>query len=170
MTLRDYLGIDPRARELIVDTKPLALLIVGSIDAKLIRKVKRTRGYEEESFLLLRQFVSEFKRPLITTPNVLTEVSNHLRQGTRWKQVVHGFIAAIRESNELYVASTDLAIRAPGLSSVGLADAGLISLLWHEGDWTRRVLLTEDGPLAGRTEPYSVNFTVLRQMVWALQQ
>ena len=64
-----------RVKGIVLDTNILILLAVGSFDQNQISKFKRTQNFELTDFLLLRDFVSEFKK-IIVTPNVLTELSN----------------------------------------------------------------------------------------------
>ena len=70
--------IAPSARfsnPLFVDTNLLLVLVVGLLDPEQVEKFKRTRSYTREDYSLLSDFVSGYDG-LLTTPNVLTEVSN----------------------------------------------------------------------------------------------
>ena len=60
---------------LLVDTNLLLLHLIGRTNKNRILKFKRTQAYTIEDFELLERFIAEFKI-LITTPHVLTEVSN----------------------------------------------------------------------------------------------
>lgn len=64
---------------LILDTNLFVLLVVGATDQSLIGKHKRTRGYSPLDLELLREFIEDFQF-VITTPNILSETSNLLRQ------------------------------------------------------------------------------------------
>ena len=63
------------ASGLLVDTNLLLLYLIGRTNRNRISKFKRTQAYTIEDFDLLHRFMAEFKT-LITTPHVLTEVSN----------------------------------------------------------------------------------------------
>ena len=62
---------------LLLDTNLLVLYLIGMYDPSRIVQNKRTNTYTIEDFDLLRSFMSLF-RQFITTPNILTEVSNLL--------------------------------------------------------------------------------------------
>lgn len=62
---------------LLIDTNLLVLYIIGHYDPKRITSDKRTHTYTPEDFDLLINFMGLFRR-FITTPNILTEVSNLL--------------------------------------------------------------------------------------------
>jgi hypothetical protein len=64
-----------RARGILVDTNLLLLFFIGLFDRGQISRFKRTKTYTGEDFDVLDRFLSQFAR-LITTPNILSEVSN----------------------------------------------------------------------------------------------
>jgi len=53
----------------------LVLLVVGSVDRRLIERHKRLRDFTIEDYDRLRSLLDKFSG-IVTTPNVLTEVSN----------------------------------------------------------------------------------------------
>lgn len=59
----------------IIDTNLLLLLLVGTFDLQRIKKFKRTQQFSESDFDLLVNFLKPVKK-IITTPHILTEVSN----------------------------------------------------------------------------------------------
>ncbi len=65
----------PFNRTLLLDTNLLLLLAVGRCDYRLIPRFRRTSIFTVEDYALLEEIVAEY-RGLVTTPNVLTEVSN----------------------------------------------------------------------------------------------
>lgn len=71
MTPRALRGRDA----LFIDTNLLLLLIVGWLDVEQVERFRRTRAYTRDDFALLNTFVAGFAR-FLTTPNVMTEVSN----------------------------------------------------------------------------------------------
>lgn len=70
-----------RSRGLLLDTSPLLLLYLGLHDPDQIERFSRTRkeGFTRRDYEFLLAFVSRFDR-LVTTPHILTEVSNFLGQ------------------------------------------------------------------------------------------
>ncbi len=74
------MGGDTRAfhrKSLLIDSNLLLLFIVGLCDPARIVKFKRTAQFTVEDFECLEDFVGQFKQ-VVTTPNILTEVSNLL--------------------------------------------------------------------------------------------
>lgn len=53
----------------------MLLLFVGQYDPNLIEQFKRTNIYTQEDYRLLKRVLKAFKR-VVTTPNIITEVSN----------------------------------------------------------------------------------------------
>ena len=119
-----------RTNGLIIDANLLVLLVVRTLDRSQITKHKRTKGgYTEEDFILLINFCEIFKR-LITTPNILTEVSNLVEgdsyQGTSALTILQRFASA---SEELTVSSLGIMTDfSKSYLKFGLSDAVLHSI------------------------------------------
>src|SRR5438874_3988149 len=64
-----------RSTGLLVDANLLLLYILGKTNKQRIPAFKRTQAYSVGDFELLDDFVSRFRK-VVSTPNVLTEVSN----------------------------------------------------------------------------------------------
>lgn len=64
---------------LLVDANILLLFVVGTSNPARIEKFKRTRQFRVEDYRLLGSFLAHFRRR-VTTPCVLTEVSNLVSQ------------------------------------------------------------------------------------------
>jgi hypothetical protein len=65
--------------QLLLDTNLLLLLFIGGKDISLIGKAKTLSAYTEEDDELLREFASLNRfTGLLTTPHIITEVSNLL--------------------------------------------------------------------------------------------
>lgn len=79
MTIQDF----RRMAGVLIDTNLLVLYSIGLYDKNRIEQHKRTRTYTPEDFDLLVRFANLFKK-VITTPNILTEVSN-LLEGTAYQ-------------------------------------------------------------------------------------
>jgi hypothetical protein len=89
-----------RGSGLVVDTNLLLLFLIGRTNQNRISKFKRTQAYTIEDFDLLDRFMAEFKIP-ITTPHILTEVSNLGKlQGQEREDIRACFVRTIEESGE----------------------------------------------------------------------
>jgi hypothetical protein len=62
-------------RGVLIDAKILLLYLIGSYDRSLIPRFKRTRQFTVEDYATLLLLLHPFDA-VITTPNILTEVSN----------------------------------------------------------------------------------------------
>lgn len=111
---------------LLVDTNLLVLLIVGSLDIEQVERFKRTRAYSREDYALLAAFAAGFRR-MLTTPNVLTEVSNlvgQLGEPLRRRALVAlGILAG--QFEERFRASRELVLE-PSFPRLGLTDSSVI--------------------------------------------
>ena len=141
-------------KNLLVDTNLLLLLLVGSFDPSKIRthKITANQGFNETDFYQLRNFTCTFQK-LVTTPHILTEVSNHADKikGTDHLKFLQKFISLIETLDEHFeasrlIANTDVFVR------FGLTDAA-ISRLAHK-DF---LVVTVDSPLAGYLQKKGVN-------------
>jgi len=70
-----------RSRGLLLDTSPLLILYLGLYAPEQIERFSRTKseGFTRKDYEFIRAFVGGFDR-LVTTPHILTEVSNFLGQ------------------------------------------------------------------------------------------
>ena len=66
-------------RSVLVDANLMLVFVVGSYEPLYVSKHKNTRGYSSEDFYLLRELLAQ-THARITTPHILTEVSNLLAQ------------------------------------------------------------------------------------------
>lgn len=128
---------------LFVDANLLLLLVVGSCDPLLVARCERTSRYNSGDYRKLQDFVDLFNS-LITTPNVLTEVSNLLGQekGLRRDQYFEHLSAEIQTMSEEYIASLGVSTH-PLFGQFGPTDLGIAQLARE-----RFLVLTDDGPLA----------------------
>ena len=116
-----------RSATLLLDTNLLLLLFIGGKDASLIKKARTLSAYTEEDYDLLQEVVAlnSFK-DFITTPHVMTEVSNLLGKERDdiqaiGKEAAIEFIAKCRERFDL---STELA-SIPEFLRLGLTDVAI---------------------------------------------
>lgn len=145
---------------LFIDTNLLLVLLVGALDPEHVERFKRTRAYTRADYALLLAFAGGYRR-LLTTPNILTEVSNLLGQLgeplRRRALLALGALTATLE--ERYLASETLVVD-PSFPALGLADTSIIAAA-SEGV----TVLTEDLALYLRlasTGVDVVNFNHLR--------
>jgi hypothetical protein len=144
----------------LVDSNLLLLYLVGKCDPRIIVRFTRTQKYTSKDFELLSKILDRVFKTILTTPNILTEVSNlatKLSEGER-----QAFFAEMRTSiavfDEKYVSST-AASADRNYTRLGLTDAVILGLC-------RGVLvLTDDLPLYSVIVSRGgdvVNFTHLR--------
>jgi len=153
-----------RSRAILLDSNLLVLYLVGLAQEALIGKHKRTQSYTIEDFLLLRAILDS-KRTLVTTPGVLTEVSNLARQiGDPIKAQITFLLGQICQTlDERYTESARIA-KGPHFTRLGLTDSGLLDLCA-----AGLPLLTDDLPLyvaATRLGCAAVNFNHIRTDAW----
>lgn len=70
-----------RSRGLLLDTSPLLVLYLGLYAPEQIERFSRTKseGFSHRDYEFIRSFAGGFDR-LVTTPHILTEVSNFMGQ------------------------------------------------------------------------------------------
>lgn len=155
-----------RSKGILVDSNLLLLYFVGSHDPTMIQRFKRTRAFTPNDFALLRRVLEKFKR-IITTPNILSEVSNLAAQMGRpaKEQFFLDFAEKIEmldeeeKLEEQYVVSRD-ASRTEEFAVIGLTDSVIMHLA--KG---RFLVLTDDFRLAGmlgHSKIDVINFNHLR--------
>ena len=146
---------------LLIDTNILLLYFVGLFDRSWVERFKRTRDrYSAQDFDLLMDIVLQFDR-IVTTPNVLSEVSNLSNQWAEPGRTKYfeRFAQEINRLSEEYVVSADAA-QASCFPHLGLTDAGIMHLA-HDA----YLVLTDDLELFGRLTKAGVdviNFSHLR--------
>jgi rRNA-processing protein FCF1 len=154
-----------RRRETIfIDTNLLLVLLVGGLDPRQVERFKRTSAYTKQDYALLAEFVGEF-RQMMTTPNVLTEVSNLLGQLAEpmRRRALVGLGALTGRLAEKYLPSSTL-VADQHFPLLGLADTSIIASV------NKAVtVLTDDLDLYLRLSTAGVdvvNFNHLRSGSW----
>ncbi|MCE9593466.1 MAG: hypothetical protein K8S98_04670 [Planctomycetes bacterium] len=115
--------------DVLVDSNLVVLHGIGSADPAWIAKHKRTAEFTASDFELLTEFLSRFEQ-LLTTPNILTEVSNRVRQGLsdeRLERVSNELAQFAEFSDERFIASGD-ATKDACHARLGLTDAAILRL------------------------------------------
>ncbi len=152
-----------RRKGVLVDANLLLLWCVGSIDRRLVTQFKRTRTYVPEDFDLLCRLLGQFERWL-TSPNILTEVSNLGDFSGRHRDAFHArFAHALTVLEERYEPSVGLAGTAE-LRKFGLSDAVSVTLTAREC-----LLLSDDLALVGFVQSRggdALNFNHIRTLTW----
>jgi rRNA-processing protein FCF1 len=128
---------------LLIDSNLLLLLFVGLRDRNRIQKFKRTAQFTIRDFERLAAFIRRFKE-VVTTPSVLTEVSNLLGQlpdklrYSFYRRFAHG----IKDLREQYTPRRELGDEE-AFPKFGLTDIAIL-----QGARGRYLVLTDDSALA----------------------
>jgi hypothetical protein len=149
---------------ILLDTNLLLLYLVGRFNPNLIAKFKRTRTFSEEDFETLVRLLALFTTKL-TTPNILTEVSNLAGQlEDRARAECFEVLAhEIQLLDERYVPSEDAA-KHTAFRKFGLTDITIISLAKD-----KPLVLTEDLALCNyllSQKVDAINFNNIRAINW----
>ena len=148
-----------RLAEAFIDANLLVLLVVGSVDRRLVAKHRRTRTFAPEDYDRLVTVIQDVR--IFVTPNTLTEASNHLeqREDTRFLEQLRKLIEI---SQEIIVTSTTAANNI-AFTRLGLTDAGLLGVIS-----AKRPLITVDLELYSaalqKGEEAAFNFTYLQNL------
>lgn len=147
-------------RTVLLDANLLVLLVVGSVDRRLIAQHKRLGAYEVRDYLLLLEALSRYDG-ISSTPNLLTEASNLLRQSAEPHRgrLADALRLLVDEADEIFVQSR-VACMNKSYRRLGLADAGILEIFQRGCD-----VLTADFDLydvLARAGSRVVNFNHLR--------
>jgi rRNA-processing protein FCF1 len=149
-------------RGLLVDTNVLLLFLLGSLDRKLIQhKIVSNQGFDEADFDSLVTFVSRFQK-LITTPHILTEVSNHAEKlkGEDRQRIFLKLVSLIEAMDEHSEPSKQIS-RSDAFVRFGLTDAAISAIAKKQF-----LVLTVDFALTGYLRKQgieAINFNNVRQ-------
>lgn len=154
-----------RRSSVIIDTNILLLYFVGSLDRTLITTFKRTRNsFVVEDYDTIYHLLGAFAQ-VVTTANILTEVSNLAGQLSEHLKPDYFalFARGIALLAEQHVSSTDVAA-LPEFARFGLTDAGILHVA-RDG----YLVLTDDFRLSQYLSSVGVdalNFNHIRQYNW----
>ncbi len=145
----------------LIDSNLLLLLLVGTFDRKLVERVKRLNKYNTRDLDLLRRFCGLFQR-ILTTPHILTEVSNLIQNSDDRR--LSAFLQYLAQQFgvlvEQYRTSADI-VQHSLFISFGLADSAL-AMESDEG----ALVITDDFALCAALQNRgrdAINFNHLRQ-------
>ncbi len=153
-----------RKTGVLVDTNILLLYFLGRFSPREIPRFKRTQQFTVEDYGTLFLMLKNFEK-LLTTPNVLTEVSSFSGQLADPLRTLYfkRFASEIGLLEERYVESRRVA-ELPEFVGLGLTDTGILSL--SEG---AHLVLTDDFPLSQRLQGMGtdvINFNHVRLLAW----
>lgn len=153
--VRRYLG-----RGVLPDANLLLLYFVGSVDRKIVPSFKRTSNFLPEDYDFLAQALACFRR-VVSTPHVLTEVSNLAGSlfGKHRQRFFEELARGISVIDEQHAPAADLSSEET-FFRFGITDSAVFRQA--RGQY---LVLTEDLPLAAHLERSGIdvlNFTNLR--------
>jgi hypothetical protein len=124
--MTDYLAqlvVKYKESGVFVDSGILLLYVVGSKDPGLIRNFGRTASFDENDFILVSKFIENFVHK-ITSPHILTEVSDLLGESNDFHTILEAYINV---SEEKYLTGREI-VKNEGFLSFGLADSAIIEI------------------------------------------
>jgi hypothetical protein len=153
-----------RNRGILIDTNILLLLFVGLVNRDRISQFNRTEKFLPEDFDLLVRIIEHFQK-VITTPNVLTELSsliNQLGEPER-SQCYTVFTQQMNLLDEFYLESQEIS-QLERFPKFGLTDLGILQLA--KGKY---LVLTDDLRFTSYLQSMEVdvvNFNNIRVSGW----
>jgi hypothetical protein len=156
------------SREILIDTNLLLLLFVGTQDRAQISRFKRTNSlFTEADYDLLLALLQEFKT-IITTPQIMTEVSNLMGQMEgKLKATFYQQFARYVLSDSFFestVPSKEI-VKNPAFLRLGISDVAIGQIAKDN-----YLVLTTDFSLYGYLISQginAVNFNHVRTQGWA---
>jgi rRNA-processing protein FCF1 len=145
---------------ILIDSNLLLLYFVGKYKPSEIPKFKRTAAFEINDFRLLLSILRRFNK-IITTPNILTEVSNLSNQlPNNFKLTYYSeFANQVLLLDEKYITSSNIC-SLEHFRKFGITDSGII-----EAAKNQYLVLTDDFKLTNFLENMKVdviNFNHIR--------
>jgi len=152
-----------RANGLLIDTNILLALLVGRTNRHRVPKCKRTQSYTVAEYDLLERLVSQFKT-VITTPHLLTEVSNldplDGREKAKFQDLYRQWVASAREFyDESLSLTADLEFDRLGLADIAVSFVARKGMLVLTDDLKLYLTLLARGIDA-------INFNHMRPWLW----
>lgn len=156
--------IEYRAEGVLVDANLLLLYVVGARDVQQIGQFSRTNTYTRDDFELCARLLGYFDKA-VTTPPVLTEVSNLLGHlpGEPRRECTALLRRLIPELDEVHYPSEDVC-EHPFFVQFRLTDAGIADVAADS-----YLVVTDDLPLYHRLandRQAAINFNHLRTANW----
>ncbi len=126
-----------KKKGIILDTNVLLLYLVGTFDLNLIKKFSRTADFSEEDFNLVSTFINLFSIK-ITTPHILTEVSNLFGNKKELHETIRNYLTLAEEK---FSESKDVTQNTVFVE-LGLTDTAIIETAQNS-----YLVFTDDNPL-----------------------
>ena len=167
MTLEEQLFAHHKGKSVLLDSNLLLVFLSGSLSPRLFGQFKRVSAYTLDDYELLVRLLGAFTT-LLTTPHILTEVSNLANSLPEWLKADwnRNFAALIASQHdtpglrERWTPASELA-QLPEFLAFGISDAALTELS------SDALIVTEDYRLAGVLRSQGVpvlNFGDLRKL------
>lgn len=149
MTVEEQLFSHHSGKSILLDSNLLLVFIGGTLGAAAFARFKRISAYTIRDYELLVRFLRSFTI-LITTPHVLTEVSNLANSlpdwwKPDWFENLASLIASEKRSpglRERWIPATELS-QMPEFAAFGITDSALTRLA------SEALVLTDDRRLSG---------------------
>ncbi|BBC23538.1 PIN domain-containing protein [Pseudanabaena sp. ABRG5-3] len=153
-----------QTKGILIDTNILLLWLVGSTNKERITKFNRTQSFEVTDYELLVAIFQKFQK-ILTTPNILTEVSNLINQlgEPDRSQCFSIFARDIAQLDEIYTDSNTIAA-TDKFPKFGLTDCGIVNVAKDN-----YLVLTDDLKLASYLQKIGIdtlNFNNIRVYGW----
>ena len=157
-----------KTKGIIIDTSLALLYFIGNYDKDLITKFKRTNEYYSiEDYDLIEKIIDFFyPSPIITTPNILTEVynfSNQLQDKIKI-EYFENFREKIIILSEKYYQSLSI-VKNEYFTRFGLTDISIVLAAYGK----KYLVFTDDFPLKNLLdylEIDSININNIRTFEW----
>ncbi|MEH2165538.1 MAG: PIN domain-containing protein [Nostoc sp.] len=152
---------------ILIDTNILLLYFVGTVNRERITRFNRTQQFIPEDYDLLLRIINRFRK-LVTTPNILTEVSNFVDklvepERSQCFAIFALFVQNVDILDEYYIKSLDV-VNTEKFVKFGLTDSGILIL--SKGKY---LILTDDFKLANYLKSVEIdviNFNNIRVLNW----
>ena len=157
--------VTSKSRILLLDTNLLLLLFIGEKDPKLIAKARTLKAFEESDYDLLTEVIRLNFTSLVTTPHIMTEVSNLLgKERDDIKAAGRRAMAEFFQKCDEITEKSIILVDRPEFTLLGLTDVaiGVAAEL-------PAFVLTADAPLylhISRSGLETANFNHIRQGSW----
>ena len=136
----------------LIDSNSLVVLLLGTIDPRLINRHKRTSIYEEQDYYELLARIKDFKE-LVTLPNIWTEVDNLLNNftGHQKEMYIKSLKKLIQFTSEVYIKTRSIT-NQDHIYDLGITDS---LILMHAKEC--KLLITSDSKLSDYAEANGIN-------------
>lgn len=112
-----------RKKGILLDTNILLLYLVGTFDQRILRTFKRTALFSENDFIILLKLLEVFEVK-VTTPHILTEVSNLFGNRYDLNYSLQAYITIVRE---IFTAGEKIG-KNENFVEFGMADTAILEI------------------------------------------